>query len=161
MLVLDITMPGRSGLDILRDLKHLAPNLPVLVLSMHAEDQFASRVLKSGAAGYLPKETAPDELVKAIRKVLAGGKYVSPTQAEKLAADLGADPERPLHANLSDREFEILCLIGSGRTPTQIARQLSLSAKTISTYRARILGKMKLQTNAELTHYAFQHRLVE
>lgn len=161
VLVMDITMPGRSGLDILRDIKQLAPQLPVLVLSMHAEEQFAPRVLKSGAAGYLPKESAPDELVKAIRKVYAGGKYISSTQAEKMAFNLSADSAKPPHETLSDREYQILCLIGSGRTPTQIAKQLSLSVKTVSTYRTRILEKMNLHTNAELTHYAIKNQLVE
>ncbi|MBI3850587.1 MAG: response regulator transcription factor [Verrucomicrobia bacterium] len=161
VLVLDITMPGRSGLDILRELKQLAPQLPVLVLSMHAEEQFAPRVLKAGAAGYLPKESAPEELVKAIRKVHSGGKYISPTQAEKMAFNLSVDADKPPHEKLSDREYQILCLIGSGRTPTQIAKQLSLSVKTVSTYRTRILEKMNLHTNAELTHYAIKNGLVE
>ena len=160
VLVLDITMPGRSGLDILKDIKQIKPQLPVLILSMHAEEQFATRMIKAGAAGYLNKESAPDELVKAIRKVYGGGKYVSAAQAERMVDELTGDSEKQPHELLSDREYEILCLIASGRTPTQIAKQLSLSVKTVSTYRARILEKMRLTTNAELTHYAIKTGLV-
>jgi two-component system invasion response regulator UvrY len=160
VLVLDITMPGRSGLDILKDIKQIKPGLPVLILSMHAEEQFATRVIKSGAAGYMNKESAPDELVKAIRKVYSGGKYVSPAQAERMVEELTGDSGKQPHELLSDREYEILCLIASGKTPTQIAKQLSLSVKTVSTYRARILEKMRLTTSAELTHYAIKNNLV-
>jgi DNA-binding NarL/FixJ family response regulator len=159
--VLDITMPGRSGLDILKEMKQGRPKLPVLVLSMHPEDQFAVRVLKAGAAGYMTKENVPEELVKAIKKVLAGGKYVSASLAEKLAFRLESDDEKPLHEKLSDREYQVLCLIASGKTVKQISEKLSLSIKTISTYRTRILEKLKMQTNAELTHYALKYRLVE
>lgn len=161
VLVLDITMPGRSGLEILKDIKRLKPELPVLVLSMHAEEQFATRTLKAGASGYLNKESAPEELVKAIRKVCAGGKYVSATQAERMVGELTGDADKLPHELLSDREYEILCLIASGKTPTQIARELSLSVKTVSTYRARILEKMNLTTSAQLTHYAIKGGLVE
>jgi len=161
VLVLDITMPGRSGLEILKDIKNLKPELPVLVLSMHAEEQFATRTLKAGAAGYLNKESAPEELVKAIRKVCAGGKYVSATQAERMVGELTGGADKLPHELLSDREYEILCLIASGKTPTQIAGELSLSVKTVSTYRARILEKMNLTTNAQLTHYAIKGGLVE
>lgn len=160
VLVLDITMPGRSGLDILKDIKQIRSGLPVLVLSMHAEEQFATRVIKAGASGYLNKESAPDELVKAIRKVFSGGKYVSAAQAERMVDELTGDITRQPHELLSDREYEILCLIASGKTPTQIAKGLSLSVKTVSTYRARILEKMRLSTNAELTHYAIKNGLV-
>lgn len=160
VLVLDITMPGRSGLDILKDIRQFRPELPILVLSMHAEEQFATRMLKAGADGYLNKESAPEELVKAIYKVHGGGKYVSPAQADRMiSAIAGEQSERP-HEALSDREFEILCLIASGKTVSQIAKELSLSVKTISTYRARILEKMHLTTNAELTHYAIKGGLV-
>src|SRR5882762_9016600 len=124
VVILDVTMPGRSGLDVLKDLKSLRPKLPVLVLSMHPEDQYGKRVLKAGASGYMNKETAPKELVKAIRKVLAGGRYVSAALAEKLAADLSADAARPAHEALSDREFEVLRMITSGRTVTEIAETL-------------------------------------
>ena len=160
VLVLDITMPGRSGLDILKDIRQMQPRLPVLILSMHAEEQFATRVLKAGAAGYLNKESAPEELVKAIRKVNEGGKYVSPAQAERMVSELTGDTDKPPHQLLSDREYEILCLIASGKTATQIAQQLVLSVKTVSTYRSRILEKMRLETNAQLTHYGIKNGLV-
>jgi len=160
VVVLDITMPGRSGLDVLREIKKSKPKLPVLVLSMHPENQFAVRVLKSGASGYMTKESAPDELVGAVKKVLAGGRYVSNSLAENLAASLSANQRAP-QEKLSDREFQVLRLIASGKMITEIARELSLSAKTISTYRSRILEKMGMKNNAELMHYAIQHRLVE
>ncbi|WP_091059163.1 response regulator transcription factor [Opitutus sp. GAS368] len=161
VVVLDITMPGRSGLEVLGEIRKSRPRLPVLVLSMHPEDQFALRMLKSGAAGYMTKESAPEALVGAIKKVLAGGRYVSPALAEQMAAYLGTDVQKPPHERLSDREFLVLRLIASGKTVSQIADQLALSVKTISTYRARILEKMLMQSNAELTHYAIQNRLVE
>ncbi|MEW6001110.1 MAG: response regulator transcription factor [Nitrospirota bacterium] len=161
LILLDISMPGRSGLDILKELRSQRPKLPVLILSMHPEEQYAVRVLKSGAAGYLTKESAPEELVKAIRKVVRGGKYVSPNLAMKLASELKIDVERPPHESLSDREYQVMCMIASGKTVKEIAEELSLSVKTISTYRARILEKMKLKNNAELTHYAIQHKLVD
>ncbi len=160
VLVLDITMPGRGGLDIIKELKHERPRLPILILSMHSEDQFAVRALKAGASGYMSKESAPELLVKAIRKVYSGGKYISASLAEKLAFDLGTDTERPAHEKLSDREFQVMCMIASGKTVKEIADRLSLSVKTISTYRARILEKMKMKTNAELTHYAIRNQLV-
>jgi two-component system invasion response regulator UvrY len=160
VLVLDITMPGRSGLDILKDIRQMKPQLPVLILSMHAEEQFATRVLKAGAAGYLNKESAPEELVKAIRKVNGGGKYVSPAQAERMVAELTGESDKRPHELLSDREYEILCLIASGKTATEIAKDLSLSVKTVSTYRSRILEKMHLSSNAQLTHYAIKNELV-
>jgi two-component system, NarL family, invasion response regulator UvrY len=161
VVVLDITMPGRSGLEVLTEIRKSRPQLPVLVLSMHPEDQFAMRVLKSGAAGYMTKESAPEALVGAIKKVLAGGRYVSPALAEQMASYLGTDLQKPPHERLSDREFLVLRLIASGKTVSQIADELALSAKTISTYRARILEKMLMSSNAELTHYAIQSRLVE
>jgi DNA-binding NarL/FixJ family response regulator len=160
VVVLDITMPGRSGLDVLREIKQSKPRLPVLVLSMHPENQFAVRVLKSGASGYMTKESATDELVGAVKKVLAGGRYVSTALAENLAASLSAIQGAP-QEKLSDREFQVLRLIASGKMVGDIARELSLSAKTISTYRTRILEKMGMKNNAELMHYAIQHRLVE
>ncbi len=160
VLVLDITMPGRSGLDILQEIKQLRPRMPVLVLSMHAEEQFAARVLKAGADGYLPKDTAPEELVKAVRKVHAGGKYISPTQAEQLLHWLGNGNHDLPHEILSDREYEVMRLIASGKTVSQIAAELKLSVKTISTYRMRMLEKMHMKTNAELTHYAIKNQLV-
>jgi two-component system invasion response regulator UvrY len=161
VVVLDIAMPGRSGLDILLHLKRERPTLPVLVLSIHPEDQYAVRVLKAGACGYLTKESAPAELIAAIRKVVVGGKYVSPSLAEKLAFDLESDVDKPLHETLSDREYEVLCLIALGKTVKEIADKLSLSVKTISTYRSRILEKMKMKNNAELTHYVIRQGLVD
>jgi DNA-binding NarL/FixJ family response regulator len=161
VVVLDITMPGRSGLDVLREIKKSKPNLPVLVLSMHPENQFAVRVLKRGASGYMTKESAASELVWAIKKVLAGGRYVSSSLAEKLATYLATDTQKPAQELLSDREFQVLRLIASGKIVSEIAQELSLSVKTISTYRTRILQKMGLRNNAELMHYAMQHQLVQ
>src|SRR5881275_778044 len=160
VVVLDITMPGRSGLEVLREIKKSRPKIPVLVLSMHPENQFAVRVLKRGASGYMTKESAPQELVGAIKKVLAGGRYVSTSLAEKLATYLSSDSQKPAQELLSDREFQVLRLIASGKIVSEIARELSLSVKTISTYRTRVLEKMGLRNNAELMHYAMQHQLV-
>jgi two-component system, NarL family, invasion response regulator UvrY len=161
LVILDLTMPGRSGLDVLRDLKGLRPKLPVLILSMHPEEQLGKRLLKAGARGYMNKESAPEELVKAVRKVLAGGRYVSPALAEKLAFDLDQDSGRPLHAKLSNREFEVLRMLGLGKTVTQIAEELHLSVPTVSTHRAHILEKMNMATTAELIRYAVRHHLVD
>ena len=158
--LLDITLPGRSGLDLLKEVKAARPKLPVLILSAHPEDQFAVRVLKAGAEGYLTKESAPEELVNAIRKILAGGQYVSPTLAEKLALDLRRDSTRAPHETLSDREYQIMCCIASGKTVTEIAGELTLSPKTISTYRARILEKLGIKNSAEITRYAIRNGLV-
>ena len=160
VVVLDITMPGRSGLEVLKEIKKARPRLPVLVLSMHPEDQFAVRVLKSGASGYMTKESAPNELVGAIRKIMAGGRHISTSVAEIMASYITLDSQRPPHEQLSNREFQVMRLIASGKTVSEIARMLSLSVRTISTYRARILEKTGMKTNAELTHYAFQHQLV-
>ncbi len=160
-LVMDLTMPGNNGLDTLKQIKHDYPQVPVLILSMHPEDQYAVRTLKAGAAGYLTKESASEELVNALHKILRGGKYINASVAEKLLLDLGSETERPPHELLSDREFQVMCLIASGKEVGQIANELSLSVKTISTYRARILEKMNMKTNAELTHYAIQNKLVE
>jgi two-component system invasion response regulator UvrY len=161
IVVLDITMPGRSGLEVLKELKQLRPKLPVLILSMHSEDQFGMRVLKAGAAGYMTKENVPEELVKAIKKVLAGGKYISPGLAEQLAFNLEEDTGRPAHEKLSDREYQVMRMIASGRTVKEIAVELALSMKTISTYRTRILEKLKMKSSAELTHYAVKNKLVD
>ena len=158
--VLDVTMPGRSGMEVLREMKRLKPKLPVLVLSMHPEDQFAVRMLKGGAAGYLTKESAGEELVGAIKKVVAGGRYISPALAERMATYLDIDVQKAPHERLSDREFLILRMIASGKQVSQIARELSLSVKTISTYRARILEKMDMKNNAELTRYAVERGVV-
>ncbi len=162
LVVLDITMPGRTGLEALKEIRVLKPTQRVLVLSVHSEDQFAVRVLKAGASGFLNKDSAPEELVKAVRKVTAGGRYVSASLAEKLAGTLDQPAsDRPAHQALSDREFQVLRMIGSGRTVSEIGVELSLSVKTVSTYRARILEKMQLHTNAELTRYCFENKLVE
>jgi two-component system, NarL family, invasion response regulator UvrY len=161
VVVLDVSMPGPSGLEVLKDLKRERPKLPVLVLSIHPEDQLAIRVLKAGGAGYMTKETVPEELVKAVRRVVAGGRYVSSRLAEKMAIALQTDSDQPRHETLSDREYEVMCLIASGKSVSEIAAQLALSVKTISTYRSRILEKMELPNNAALTHYAIQNRLVE
>lgn len=158
-LVLDIAMPGRGGLDTLKEVRRLQPALPVLMLSMHPEDQYAVRALRAGANGYVNKESAPDELIRAIRKIAGGGKYLSPSLAENLALILvEADPAS--HHSLSDREYQVMRLIASGKTLTQVATEMSLSVKTISTYRERILSKMKMKSNAELTYYAVKNDLV-
>jgi two-component system, NarL family, invasion response regulator UvrY len=159
VLVLDLSMPGRSGFDILRELKHEHPDLPVLVLSIHSEEQFAVRILKAGASGYLTKESAPDELVQAIRKVAGGGKYISPNLAEALAFELEDGSSGPPHESLSDREFQVMRMMALGKTATEIAEELSLSVKTISTYRARILEKMNLKNNSEIIRYAIDNHL--
>ncbi len=159
VLVLDLTMPGLGGLDVLKEVQAERPHAPVLILSMHAEDQFAVRLLKAGAAGYLNKETAPEELIQAIRKVVDGGKYISTVLAERLAFEMDPNSDKPRHESLSDREFQVLRLLASGKAVKEIAEELSLSPKTISTYRARILEKMNMRTNAELIHYAIQNKL--
>jgi two-component system invasion response regulator UvrY len=160
VVVLDISMPGINGLDALKQIKIINPNLPVLVLSMHPEEQYAIRVLKAGASGYLTKESASEELLNAIRRIASGRKYVSPSLAEKLAVELDVDREKPLHETLSDREYQVLCMIASGRTVKEIAGELSLSVKTVSTYRSRILDKMHMANNAQLTYYAIENDLV-
>jgi len=160
VVVLDITMPGRSDLEVLREIKKSYPKMPVLVLSMHLESQFAVRVLKQGASGYITKESAPEELVGAIKKILAGGIYVSGALAQTLAAQLSTDSRKPLQDMLSDREHHVLCLIGSGKLVSEIAIELSLSVKTITTYRTRLLGKMRMKNNAQLMRYAMDHQLV-
>lgn len=159
-VVLDINMPGMDGLDTLKQLRAIRPDMPVLVLSMHSEEEYAIRVLKAGASGYMNKDSAADDLVSALRKISGGGKYMSSEVAECLLAHVNAGGEGPLHTNLSDREFQVLCLIASGKTVSEIGDQLSLSVKTISTYRARILDKMHMKNNAELTHYAIKNELV-
>jgi len=160
VVVLDIAMPGISGLEALKEIKSERPGLPVLMLSMYPEDQYAIRVLRSGAAGYLTKESAPAELVTAIRTVANGKKYISPSVAERLVFNLDFEGKREPHELLSDREFQVLCMIASGKAVSDIAKELSLSVKTISTYRSRILEKMKFKNNAELTTYAIQNHLI-
>jgi len=161
VIILDISMPGRSGLDILEDLKRSRPRIPVLLLTMHPEQQFARRALKAGAAGYLTKDSVPDELKEAIKRIVAGGRYVSATLAEALAVDLRRGADLPLHELLSDREFQVLRMIASGKTVKEVADELSLSVKTVSTYRSRILEKTGMKTNAELIRYALQTQLVD
>ena len=161
VVLLDISMPGRSGLDILRDIKRLKPKLVVLVLSMHPEEQYAVQALKEGASGYLTKKSAPDELLTALRKVSSGGKYVSSSLAERLAYALEKDVEQPLHETLSVREYEVMRMIASGKTVTEIGKELFLSPKTISTYRARILEKMRMKNNSQLVRYAIKNQLVD
>lgn len=160
VVVMDITMPGRSGLETLKEIKHQYPDLPVLILSMHPSDQYAVRVLKAGASGYLTKESAPDELVAAIKKVNKGEKYISPPVAELLASYIYRGSTEDPHKLLSDREFEVLRLIASGKGATQISEDLNLSVKTVSTYRARIIEKTGLASNAEMTRYAIEHGIV-
>ncbi|HSL04698.1 MAG TPA: response regulator transcription factor [Nitrospiraceae bacterium] len=159
--VMDISMPGMNGLDALKQVKQEFPDLPVLILSMHPEEQYAIRMFKAGADGYLTKSSAPEELVKAIKKVHGGGKYVTPSLGEALAFTVKPGAEKQLHELLSDREYEVLCLFGSGKTVSEIAEKANLSVTTISTYRARILEKMCMKTNAELVRYAIQQGLVE
>jgi two-component system, NarL family, invasion response regulator UvrY len=161
LVVLDLSLGGRSGLEVLKELKQIRPRLPVLILSMHSEEQYARRAFKAGAAGYITKDSPRAELVKAINKVAEGGRYVSHTFAEELVIDLERGSDGPPHETLSDREFEVLRLIASGKTVGGIAVLLSLSDNTISTYRARILEKMRMKTNAELTYYAIQNSLVD
>jgi two-component system invasion response regulator UvrY len=161
LAVLDLTLGSQSGLEVLKELKELRPRLPVLILSMHSEEQYARRAFKAGASGYITKDSSRAELAKAVNKVAAGGRYVTSALAERLVFDLGRDSDRPPHESLSDREFEVMRLIASGKTVTDIAGFLSLSDKTISTYRARLLEKMGMKTNAELTRYAIQNKLAD
>lgn len=160
LLVLDINLPGRSGFDVLKEIRTLHPELPILVHSMHAEDQFAVRILKAGASGYITKESAPQELIKAIRKVHGGGRYISSGLSEQLARDLIRDTDKAPHEILSDREYQVMYLIASGKMAKEIAAELQLSIKTVSTYRTRVLEKMQFKSNAELTNYAIRNNLV-
>ena len=160
VVILDISMPGKDGLDTLKELKAIHQDLPVLIFTVYPEEQYAVRVLKAGASGYINKESEPESLIEAIRKVSKGRKYISPYLAELLASNLeGGDS--PIHELLSDREYQVMCMIASGKTATDIAKELSLSINTISTYRIRILDKMGMKNNAEITHYALKNRLVE
>ncbi|MYM26705.1 DNA-binding response regulator, NarL/FixJ family, contains REC and HTH domains [Duganella sacchari] len=161
VMLLDISLPDRSGIEVLKQIKKEKPELAVLMLSMHREDQYAIRSLKAGAAGYLTKQSAPKELVNAIRQVASGLKYISAALAQELANHVNDDHEAPLHETLSDREYQTLTMIASGKTVGMIAKELSLSVKTVSEYRARLLVKMKLKNSAELTHYAIKNQLIE
>jgi len=160
VIVLDISMPGQSGWDILNEIKREKPGLPVLILSMHPEDQYAIRMLKAGASGYVSKESVPEELILAIRKVASGGKYVSPALAEKIAYALDSHADKLPHQLLSNREFQVMSMLASGKSLKEIADELSLSEKTITTYRARVLEKLNLRNNVELTHYVIENKLL-
>ncbi|MFZ2224908.1 MAG: response regulator transcription factor [Candidatus Deferrimicrobium sp.] len=161
LVVLDLKMPGKSGLDVLKEIKQHRPKLPVLILSMHPEEQFAVRAIRAGASGYLTKECAGDELVVAIRKALKGERYISGSLAQILACDLDSDSEKPRHEILSDREYQVMLMVASGKTVGAIAKELSLSVKTISSYRTNILLKTRMKNNAEITHYAIKNNLVD
>ena len=161
LVVLDLKMPGKSGLEVLKEIKQHRPKLPVLILSMHPEEQFAIRAMRAGASGYLTKECAGDELVLAIRKALKGERYISGSLAQILAEELDNDSGKPLHEILSDREYQVMLMIASGKPVGAIAKELCLSAKTISSYRTNILLKTRMKNNAEITHYAIQNKLVD
>lgn len=161
VLALDISMPDRSGLDLMKDIQKLKPDSKILILSMHPEDRFALRAIKSGAHGYITKESAPQEMVKAIRKVMEGRKYISEALGEKLAAEFTVETKKSPHESLSDREFQVMCKIGEGKTVTQIADELSLSISTVNTYRIRILEKLNVNSNASLIHYVVKNNLIE
>jgi two-component system invasion response regulator UvrY len=160
VLILDLSLPGLNGLEVLKELRLRRPDLSVLILSIHSEEQFAVQALKTGAAGYLTKECAAEELVGAVRKVCQGGRYISPALAERLARSLSTDSAQHLHEGLTEREFQVMCLLSTGNTIRQIAERTNLSIKTVSTYRRRLLAKMGMKTNVELMLYVTQHRLV-
>jgi DNA-binding NarL/FixJ family response regulator len=160
LVLLDISMPGRSGLEVLEEIKAVHPKLPVLILSMHPEEQYAVRMLRAGAAGYLTKASAPEELISAIQKVSTGGKYVTVSLAEKLAFALDAGAEKPSHERLSNREYQVMLMLAAGQSVSEVAEELCLSPKTISTYRSRIMEKMDIKRNAELTLYAVKNNLI-
>jgi DNA-binding NarL/FixJ family response regulator len=160
VIISDLSMPGRSGLDALQQIKQISPKLPVLILSIHPEEQYALRVLKAGAAGYLSKDLAPDELVNAVNRVLLGKKYITASIAEKLASVLDQDNDKKLHESLSDREFSVLKFLAAGKSVSEIAESMFLSVTTVSTYRARIMSKMSMKSNADLTLYAIEHKLL-
>jgi two-component system invasion response regulator UvrY len=161
VVVLDINMPGRSGLDVLKDVKRMYPRLPVIVLSVQPEDQYAVRCLRAGAAAYINKDSAPEELAQATRKVLGGGRYVGASLAEKLVSQFYEPVDKPRHESLSDRELEVMVMIASGVSLTEISNRLHVSSKTVSSYRARLLEKMQMKSNAEITRYAIGHNLVD
>ncbi|HRR70097.1 MAG TPA: response regulator transcription factor [Desulfomonilia bacterium] len=161
VVLLDISMPGRDGLEVLRELKQQKPKLPVLILSMYPEEHYAVRVLRAGASGYLTKSSAPDELISAIRKVASGRKYISSTLAERLTYELDREADRPMHEVLSDREYQVMHMISTGKSVKEIAEALGLSVKTVSTYRSRIMEKMNMKNNAEIVLYAVQNKLID
>jgi len=161
LILLDISLPGRDGLDVLKQLKCTKPEVPILILSMYPEEQYAVRSLRAGASGYLTKQNSSDELIDAIRKLAQGRKYITPSLAEKLAFEMVVDARKFPHETLSDREYQVMCMIGSGKTVKEIGEELSLSVRTISTHRAHILEKMKMKNNAQLTYYAIRNALVD
>src|SRR5438128_5545604 len=161
VVVLDVTLPDRSGLDVLKEIKRERPKLPILILSAYPEEEYAVRALRAGAAGYVTKKASPEELVRAVRRLAQGLRYMSPAAAEELIGALGNGLDQAPHERLSDREYQVLCLLGSGKSVGQIAQELERSVKTISTYRARILEKMQIQSNAHLVHYVLERRLAE
>ena len=162
VVLLDLKMPGMNGLDAIKHIKALKPDLPVIVLSMHAEDQYAVRTIRAGASGYITKETASENLVAAIKKAVAGGRYISPALAESLADSIAwGGIDSPPHNNLTNKEFQIMCMIASGKSVSEIASELFLSVKTISTYRQRLLTKMNMKNNSEITHYVIKNNLLE
>jgi DNA-binding NarL/FixJ family response regulator len=161
ILITDLSMPGRGGLDLIRDLRQLFPKLPILVLTMHPEERFAVRALKAGVAGYLTKDTKPEEIIKAVRKIISGRKFITPSIAEKLATELDRDQDKLPHELLSDREFQVMCMIASGKKVRDIAQKLSLSIRTVNTYRTRILEKMNMKNDTELTIYTIEHHLID
>jgi two-component system invasion response regulator UvrY len=161
IVLLDISLPGKSGLDVLKDIKAIKPNLHVLVLSMHPEEQYAIRSLRAGASGYLTKESAASELIAAIRRIAAGRKYITSSLAERIAVEMEYETDGPLHEALSDREYQVLCMIASGKSVKEISKILSLSVKTVSTHRARVLKKMNMKQNAQLIRYAIKNSLVD
>lgn len=161
VVLLDLKMSGMNGIEVMKHIKVMKPEIPVIVLSMHAEDQYAVRTIKAGASGYITKETAGDNLIAAIRKVVSGGKYISPTLAETLAESIASGGSELPHEHLTDREFQVMCMIASGKTVSEIGAELFLSVKTISTYRQRILEKMNMKNNSELTHYVIKNNLLD
>jgi two-component system, NarL family, invasion response regulator UvrY len=161
LVLLDISLPGKTGIDVLKELKALQPDLPILMLSIHPEEQFAIRALRAGASGYLTKACPPEELISAIRKVLSGEKYISANFAQRLISNLDKDNSSVSHQSLSDREYQVMCMIAQGKSPKQIGSELKVSIKTVSTYRSRILEKLKMQSNAEITRYCLEHELIE
>jgi len=161
VVLLDISLPGRSGLELLKDIKKIKPSLAVLMLSIHPEEQYALRALKTGASGYLTKSSAPEELITAVRKAANGGKYITQSLAESIAWDFDSEQEKPLHHKLSDRELEVMCLMAKGKSIREIADDMAVSPKTVSTYRERILSKMNLHSNSEIIRYAIKNGLVD
>ena len=161
VVLLDISMPGIGGLEALRQLRHMKPKLPVLIVSVHKEEEYAIRAIKAGASGYVRKISTPEELISAIRKIYQGGKYITPSLAEELASAMPVKTEKPLHQLLSNREYQVMCLIAKGRTTKEIAKELALSPSTVATYRTRVLSKMNMKTNNDLTHYTINNQLLD